>query len=147
VVAMSEQALPERLPNELTDRDQWVCWRTEDRDGKSTKIPVDPSTGRFASTTDPSTWCSFDRAHEYARDTGEIAGLGFVFTDADPFVGVDLDDCRDPNTGRPTELAKDIVDRLDSYTEVSPSGTGFHVIVRGVLPEGRNRHGDVECYL
>jgi primase-polymerase (primpol)-like protein len=130
----------------MTNRNQWVCWRTEDRDGNPTKVPVDPSTGRFASTTDPSTWCSFDRAREYAQDTEDVAGLGFVFTEGDPFVGVDLDDCRHPDTGRPTEVARDVVDRLDSYTEVSPSATGYHVIVRGDLPEGRNRHGDIECY-
>lgn len=143
---MTDDSLHGHLPDELTDRDQWVCWRTEDRDGKPTKIPVDPSNGRFASTTDCTTWSPFDRAHEYARVTEAVAGLGFVFTEDDPFVGVDLDDCRDPETGQPTTLAKDIIDRLDSYTEISPSETGYHVIVRGTLPGGRNRHGSVECY-
>ena len=143
---MNDRSFIERLPDDLTDRDQWVCWRTETRDGTPTKVPIDPSTGRFASTTDPSTWGSFDRAHEYARKTDAVDGLGFVFTEDDPLVGIDLDGCRDPETGRPTERAKDIVDRLDSYTEVSPSGTGYHVIVRGSLPSGRNRHDDVECY-
>jgi primase-polymerase (primpol)-like protein len=143
---MTDLPRREDLPRSIANRNQWVCWRTEDRDGKPTKIPIDPSTGRFASTTDPSTWCSFDRAYEYALGADGVAGLGFVFTEDDPFVGVDLDGCRDPDTGRPAEVAKTIVDRLDSYTEVSPSGTGYHVIVRGDLPEGRNRHGDIECY-
>nr|WP_233265125.1 hypothetical protein [Halomarina oriensis] len=61
-------------------------------------------------------------------------------------VGVDLDDCRDSDTGELSENARAIVEQLDSYTEVSPSGTGVHVIVHGALPEGRNRHGDVELY-
>lgn len=82
------------------------------------------------------------REHTLAND----CGLGFVFTADDAFVGVDLDGCRDPETGTLDEPAQSIVDRLDSYTEVSPSGTGVHVLVLGALPEGRNRRGDVELY-
>ncbi|ELZ27030.1 hypothetical protein C474_16809 [Halogeometricum pallidum JCM 14848] len=74
------------------------------------------------------------------------SGLGFVFTDDDPFVGVDLDDCRDVETGNGDLWAVSIVDRLDSYTEVSPSGTGYHVIIEGTLPDGGNRTGDLELY-
>ncbi|WP_318571278.1 hypothetical protein [Salinigranum marinum] len=59
---------------------------------------------------------------------------------------MDLDDCRDSTTGELTSWAQDIVDRLDSYSEVSPSGRGVHVIVEGELPPGRNRRGDVEMY-
>ena len=133
------------VPVELREHEQWLCWRNEVRDGKETKIPVDPQTGDFASTTDPETWTSFEAAQERVED-GTPDGVGFVFTDSDPFVGVDLDDCRDAETGRLTEWADDIVERLDSFTEVSPSGTGLHVLVKGSLPDGRNRHGDVELY-
>lgn len=133
------------VPAELRDYEQWLCWRTEVREGKETKIPVDPTTGDFASTTDPDTWTSFDDARAPVED-GAPDGVGFVFTDDDPFVGVDLDDCRDPETGILSEWADDIIERLDSFTEVSPSGTGVHVLVKGSLPEGRNRHGDVELY-
>ncbi|WP_255152213.1 phage NrS-1 polymerase family protein [Halorarius halobius] len=134
----------EALPAAMVARPQWLCWRTEDRDGKATKVPVDPSTESFASTTDAETWTDFADAREYATRT-EV-GVGFVFTDDDPLVGVDLDDCRDPDDGTLTDWARDIVERLDSFTEVSPSGTGVHVIVEGELPGGRNRHGDVELY-
>jgi primase-polymerase (primpol)-like protein len=139
-------ALPttDRLPSDLLDYDQWVCWQTETRDGKQTKIPIDPSTGRYASATDPETWTNFDRACEHARATSSAAGIGFVFTDDDPFVGVDLDDCR---TGDAVAgWATDIIERLDSYTEISPSETGYHIIARGSLPAGPNRRGGVECY-
>ena len=78
--------------------------------------------------------------------TTDATGVGFVFTDDDPIVGVDLDDCRIPETGKTREWASDIVDRLDSFTEISPSGTGYHVLVEGTLPEGRNRKDDVELY-
>ncbi|SFT09256.1 phage NrS-1 polymerase family protein [Halostagnicola kamekurae] len=133
------------LPEQLRKRDQWVCWRGESRDGKPTKIPVTPGSGEFASSTDPTTWTSVKTALEYA-DSREADGVGFVFTDDDPIVGVDLDDCRDPETGDVDDVAQDIIERLDSYTEISPSGTGFHVLIEGELPSGRNRRGSIELY-
>lgn len=134
------------LPARLTAREQWVCWREQERDGKLTKVPVDPTTGEHASTADDRTWASFDTARSYATSEATIAGIGFVFTTTDPFVGVDLDDCRDPDTGTLTERTQAIVRQLDSYTEVSPSGTGVHVLVTGDLPGQRTRAGDVEMY-
>ncbi|MUW13469.1 hypothetical protein GJ633_01505 [Halorubrum sp. CBA1125] len=133
------------LPQALIDRDQWVCWRPHERDGKPTKVPIVPGTTQFASTTDPDTWRRFQTARE-AVTTTSVDGLGFVFTADDPLVGIDLDDCRDPETGEPTAWASRIISQLDSYTEVSPSGTGYHVLVSGTLPEGRNRAGDLELY-
>jgi len=133
------------LPELLVEYDQWVCWREQTRGDKPTKVPVNPHTGRFASATDDETWGSFETAREYAVD-GSAEGLGFVFCDDDPFVGVDLDDARDPETETPTDWAKSIIDELNSYTEISPSGTGYHVLVEDELPPGRNRRGDVELY-
>ena len=133
------------IPDALVEREQWVCWREEDRDGKPTKVPVMPTSGAFASTTDPDTWTGFETAFEFL-DTGEVDGVGFVFSEDDPIVGVDLDDCREPETETVDSTAQDIIERLDSYTEVSPSGTGFHVLVAGALPDGRNRRGSVELY-
>jgi primase-polymerase (primpol)-like protein len=131
-------------PAALVTRDQWVAWRIQERNGKETKVPVNPATGNYASATDSETWADFATAREHA--TASANGVGFVFTEDDPLVGVDLDDCRDPDDGSLTDWAKDIVERVDSFTEVSPSGTGLHVLVKGELPEGRNRHGDVELY-
>ncbi len=133
------------LPENLCERDQWVCWKEESRDGKPTKIPVIPGSGEFASSTDSETWASFETALEYT-DTGNADGVGFVFTDDDPIVGVDLDDCRDPESGDVDDVALDIIERLDSYTEISPSGTGFHVLIEGELSNGRNRRGSIELY-
>ncbi|MFD1562819.1 hypothetical protein ACFR99_04575 [Haloarchaeobius amylolyticus] len=135
------------VPEALCTRNQWICWKQAERNGETTKIPVDPQTAGFASTTDEGTWCDLETALECVEsDSTAVNGLGFAFTKSDPFVGVDLDDCRDPDTGQPTEQAKTIVGRLDSYTEVSPSGTGYHVLVAGELPEGRNRRGHIEIY-
>ncbi len=144
---MSEPMIdkPEAIPETLRERDQWVCWREEKRDGKPTKIPVTPGAGGFASATESETWASFEAARDYT-ETEHADGIGFVFTDDDPIVGVDLDDCRDPETGDADDVALDIIARLDSYTEVSPSGTGYHVLITGELPDGRNRRGSVELY-
>lgn len=133
------------LPTVLVERNSWVCWREKRREGKLTKIPIDPDTGRYASATDQSTWGSFQAARERA-EADALSGLGFVFTEADPIVGVDLDDCRVPETGTMLDWAERIVETLDSYTEVSPSGTGVHVLVEGTLPGDRSRKGDVEIY-
>ncbi|WP_458189454.1 phage NrS-1 polymerase family protein [Haladaptatus sp. NG-WS-4] len=133
------------IPPPLLDHDQWVCWREQTRSEKVTKVPVNPATGRYASTNKPETWTSFDDARSYATDSS-VDGIGFVFTEADPFVGVDLDDARDPDSDTATGWAAKIMEQLDSYTEISPSETGYHVLVEGTLPPGRNRRGDVELY-
>lgn len=143
---ISEDAIPDRM----RDIEQWICWREDDRDGKPTKVPIKPyrtSGTSFASSTDPSTWRGFETAITYHRESSSRTdGVGFVFAPEAGIVGVDLDNCRDPNTEALEPWAADIVERLDSYTELSPSGTGVHVLVEGALPAGRNRRGDVEIY-
>lgn len=130
----------DNIPNTLQDRDQWVLWREEERDGDLTKAPKQPG-GAYASSTDPDTWTSFSTARD-AYASGEFDGIGFVFTDDGPFLGVDLDSC--VKDGDLTGGAWDVVKRLDSYTEGSPSGTGLHVICRGFLPDLGNRSSDVK---
>ena len=132
------------IPTELRGLPQWVGWRLIEREGanKPRKLPLRPFDGAPASTTDPTTWGTFEQALACPR----ASGVGFVFTSGDPYVGVDLDGCRDPLTGVLEPWAAAAVERLNSYTEVSPSGTGVHVIVRGTLPPGRRRSGAVEMY-
>jgi P4 family phage/plasmid primase-like protien len=135
------------VPSDLAERDRWVCWTERERDGKLTKIPVDPHTGDFASATDPETWGTLADARDcHAGGSVDIAGIGFVFAPEDTICGIDLDDARDPETGEPEPWARDIIQTLDSFTEVSPSGTGYHVYIHGFVPEGGNRRGDVELY-
>lgn len=111
-----------KIPLELRDRRQWVLHRN--------KQPFQP-TGERASTTNAASWSGFDDA---ANADGQFDGPGFVFSNDDPFVGVDLDRCRDAATGKIEPWAQDIVNRLDSYAEVSPSGNGIHIIAKGRLP-------------
>jgi len=129
----------------IRDLRQWVCWRSEERDGKTTKIPYSPITGRRASSTNPDTWGDYPEAVK-ARKERDFDGLGFVFTESDPFCGVDLDACVDPRTGEIASWASEIVRELDSYTEYSPSSMGLHVLLRAKLPPGRNRKDRIEIY-
>jgi len=134
------------VPAGLADRRQWVAWKSKIRpDGSCAKVPINPATGYPADVTEPHTWGTLAEAQATAARL-EFAGVGFVFTEVDPFVGIDLDGCRDPETGDLKPWAAAIVRRLDSYAEVSPSGTGVHIIVLGELPAGGRRRGKVEMY-
>ena len=69
-----------------------------------------------------------------------------MFTEEDAFAGVDLDGCLDPETGEIESWAQELIEELNSYTEISPSGIGVHILVRAQLPPGRNRKGRIEFY-
>jgi len=130
---------PRHIPHELCMRPQWVLWRLEDRDEQPKKIPYKPrNPDQQASTTDMSTWATFGEAVQ-AYEDHQFSGIGFVFTQDDFFVGVDLDHCRDGDTGILKPWAQDIIKALNSYTEVSQSGAGIHIFVRGVLTVKRHR--------
>lgn len=133
---------PEGIPGELKVRRQWVTWRLEERGGKLTKVPYTPGTSHKASSTDLLTWRSFEDALD---GLDRCDGIGFAFCSGDPFTGVDLDDCRDLETGEVEPWAAKIVADLGSYTELSPSGTGLHIIAKGeILSNGKR--GRVEMY-
>jgi primase-polymerase (primpol)-like protein len=89
------------------------------------------------------TWRSFEEAMQ-ALQNGRYSGVGFVFSSGDPFAAIDLDAVRDPQTGQLEEWAAEIIRDLNGYAEVSPSGKGVHVIVRGKAPN--KRRGKVEAY-
>lgn len=113
----------ENIPEELRSYPQWVCH-------DAAKRPIDPHTGQLADVTDPTTWGSFDQARA-AHDAGNGVGIGFVFTESDPFTGIDLDV---PQGATPTAFQNEIYNRFPSYTETSPSGRGLHIIVKGQVP-------------
>ena len=96
-----------------------------------------------ASTTNPATWGRFDDAFD-AVSSGKADGVGVVLGDG--FIGIDIDHCRNAETGEITAAALALIRTLNSYTEISPSGTGVHIWVRGACPPGGlHRHG-VELY-
>jgi hypothetical protein len=116
--------------NELSERDQWVCWRYETRNGKQTKMPRQPDGGE-AKSNDPTTWTSYDAC---LKSAGRFSGIGYVFSADDPYVGIDFDACLNPD-GTAAAWAAPWLAMLGSYSEVSPSGNGVKVFVRGKLPE------------
>lgn len=135
-------------PDDLTELDQWVLWKYEPKqDGNLTKVPYSVRGGR-AATSNPDTWSSFQEATDaFSEDT--YAGLGFVFTGSDPFVGIDLDDClNDDGTLKP--WAHPILERFaDTYAEISPSRTGVKIFARGRLNRSvkfPHESGAVEVY-
>lgn len=111
--------------------DSWVCWKFEQRDGKRTKVPYHPC-GKRALATDSRSWSTFS-----AVSRADFEGVGFVFSDRDPYSGVDFDGCMIDGEMHPS--ANRLVEALSSYTEVTPSGNGLHVIVRGRWNGRRNR--------
>ena len=130
---------------DMRDLRQWLCWRSEERNGKPTKIPYSPLTGQRASSTTPGTWAGYEEAVRACEEHG-YGGIGFVFTSEDDLCGVDLDGCLNADTGEIEPWARIIIEEVDSYTEISPSGKGVHILVRATLPEGRNRKGRFETY-
>ena len=139
--------LPENVPSLLRELTRWVCWRLvwrlTPRGGQWTKVPVDPKTGGNADTMDRGTWGTLEVA--LARfDMGGVDGIGIVLGDG--LAGVDLDKCRDPATGVIDPSCEEIARGLDSYSEISVSGTGVHVLLLAKLPPGGRRKGPVEMY-
>src|SRR4051812_43146582 len=122
---------PEGIDPELKSFRHWVVWEAVPKsDDKIDKIPHDPKTGKRADTTDSRTWASFPEALEALEVSPDrYAGLGFVFSSGDPFTGVDLDSCRDPETGVLEQWAATILAAFEegAYIEASPSGCGVHI--------------------
>jgi primase-polymerase (primpol)-like protein len=132
---------PEQIPAELKALPQWVIWRyfwLAIR-LKWDKPPLNARTGNAASTTDANTWAPFVRALE-SYHLGAFDGIGVVLTSENEFFGFDLDHCRDPNTGAIEPWALTIIQEFNTYTEISPSGTGLRGFGRGRLPT-KDRHG------
>ena len=141
--ATAKKILPvlvENIPEELKARPQWVVWKAVGE--KPDKVPYSAKTGCKASSTDLMTWSTFEEALE-AYEKDHYAGVGFVFCSADPYAGIDLDGCVDEG-GQIDDWALQIVRYFDSYTELSATGSGLHVIVRGDVPN--RRKDEVEVY-
>jgi putative DNA primase/helicase len=123
------------IPKELKDIDQWVSWKQIDTPVGEKKIPIKPD-GRPANILSPSDWSPFSRT---ATDQ-----KGFVFTYDDVYWGVDIDRCLNDNDEL-SDTSLRIIRTMNSYTEISPSGQGLHIIVKAPKSIGlyRNR-GDKE---
>lgn len=128
----------ENLPSELKAENAWVnVWN-------NSKIPMQTTIRKGASSVFPDTWGTFEKAAENVEN-GVYDGIGYVFHDTG-IVGIDIDAGRDED-GFLSPLAVDILRHCQSYTEWSRSGRGVHVLIRGDLPfKGRNNREGVEIY-
>jgi hypothetical protein len=119
-----------QLPN-------WVVWKwIKKPDGKWTKPPfIASSPDRNAKNNDPKTWRSHFEACS-AVETGKADGIGFCLLNTN-ICAFDIDDCRDVETMEIDPFAMELVKRANSYTEISPSGTGLRIIGTG---SNRNLH-------
>ncbi|PTE79279.1 phage/plasmid primase, P4 family [Staphylococcus gallinarum] len=137
----------EQIPYELKELDHWCCFKIEKVDnGRFTKRPYNPNTNEMAKSNDESTWVSFEDA---ASQSLNYDGIGFFFKA--PYVGIDLDKVgneieaylEEPDTDN---IISEFINVLETYAEISPSGTGIHLITKGELPPRGRRRGNVEIY-
>ncbi len=129
-------------PTPVTDRHQWLTWKPTD-DGR--KIPRAPylhsdAPDRFVDAQDPAVWTDFETASEWAA---KLPGheLAFTIRNRDEYpdedlVLIDYDDARDPETGAIHPTVREQLEQAASYADVSPSGTGVHLLCKGMVPEG-----------
>lgn len=133
------------IPMELKRIPRWVLWRLvevgEGESKKWSKLPAQPN-GQPASSTDPATWTDFLTAQSaYEQDPIKFSGVGFVFSDEDNLIGVDLDDCYDHQTNTFTNAAlQHIAESISGYMEISPSGTGVKIFTRADLKSAHVDH-------
>lgn len=133
------------IPDDLKQLKNWCVWKFEKRNGKRTKIPFNAETGEFAKSNDKSTWSSY----ETAVNAEGVDGIGFFFEP--PYLGIDIDDIDDDlhrfkQGDKLDNIVSEFNEAFKSYTEVSPSGNGLHIIVKGKIPGSRRRKGNIEMY-
>lgn len=138
----------EQIPQELKALPNWICWDAvpDEKRGKIKKVPINALTGGGAMSNNPSTWCDFDTA---VKASEKHSGIGFMFGGC-PYFGVDIDGKEEEleayQRGENGNIISEFISTLQSYTEISQSGKGIHIICRGKLPKRGRRKGSVEMY-
>ncbi len=130
------------IPQALKARNRWAPWAAtwDNKRGKYDKRP-----GLGLSINKPESWLSFNAALvAFQREPHRFAGLGYVMTNPHGIVGIDLDRCVDDGVVAP--WAQRVVDQLQSYTEISPSGHGLRIFVSGSAADGTNHEVGIEVY-
>lgn len=132
------------IPDELKQLDQWVLHDDE-------KIPKQPN-NENASSTNPNTWGDYWTALEaWKNRRRDFRGIGFVVQESNGYVLIDIDKCRNKSTGVIADWAMQIIRKMNSYTEISISGTGIHIFVKGIKTKAGNKKkfehgGAIEIY-
>jgi putative DNA primase/helicase len=126
------------IPEKIKQLKRFVLWRLEaaGKDSHLTKVPY-TRRGHKASTTRPQTWCSFDEALDALQNGSDVfSGIGIVLGDG--IMGIDLDGVINED-GDLSREAAEIVEEVPGYVEVSPSGTGLHILTVAKLPDDRDK--------
>ncbi len=152
---VSIKPLVANIPADLQELKQWVLWKyiwKDDRSGTGewAKMPMQVS-GYPAKSNNSATWSTFkDALSAWATNAASFDGLGFMFTPESGIVGVDVDNCIEPDENgdlRANKVASRVIELLDSYTELSPSSTGIHVIVKAEFADAlKDSHTGIEVY-
>lgn len=131
------------IPSEMHFFRQWIVWRFEDKGGKKPdKVPYSPLFNGHAAVDAPGTWGAYDDAVR-RYEAGGMDGIGFVLTEDDPYCFIDLDDA--DGHQETFDRQKRILDMCPGYAELSPSGTGLHIITKAAIERGRKR-SKIEVY-
>ncbi|WP_145397543.1 phage/plasmid primase, P4 family [Staphylococcus epidermidis] len=136
------------IPEELKELPQWVLWRAEwnNKRQQYEKVPYSFS-GYRASSTNKDTWTIFDAIHNLYEENNLYDGIGFMLSDNDKYIVLDIDNAIDENGQINSDLALEMTEL--TYCEMSPSGTGLHCFFKGELPEQRKKKRsdlDIELY-
>ena len=99
----------EQFPQALKESRRWVCF-------DAAKTPINPATGQNAKPNDPATWGTLEAAQAAVSRFG-LRGVGVILGDG--LCGIDIDHCRDPDTGQLSDMAREIIDRMQTYAEES----------------------------
>lgn len=132
-----------QIPGELKNLKQWVLWKLEEvKEGKITKVPYQIN-GYKANTKKSRTWNTFEKVvKEFSK--GQYQGIGFVLSENDEYVGIDFDNCISED-GKINESIEDIINDCNSYAEISQSGKGIHIIIKGNLHRAIKKK-EIEMY-
>ncbi|MEI7604288.1 MAG: AAA family ATPase [bacterium] len=131
------KVIPENIPDSLKIHPSWGLWKYQQRGSKWTKPPYQLS-GKMAGVDDKNSWTTYENALE-AYSTGEYDGIGFMFSKESNVMGIDIDNCRNPETGEVKQFIKNLLKNIPTYIEVSPSGKGLHILAFGRLPSGERK--------
>lgn len=134
------------VPPFLQSKRIWILWKTAERDGHVTKIPISAAPGLpWARSNHPEDWVDYDTAAKCAAKTG--LRMGVMLPPDRSVLFADLDDSID-ESGELSAIAKDVLALLPScYAEVSQSGHGLHLLCQGTIPRNsKNSALGVELY-
>lgn len=150
-MAVSGKVIFENIPEYLQQHGLFCLWRYEVVDGRQTKVPYNPKAiSRKASTTAPSTFTTLSYIPQHIDNYTGFDGIGMLVSG--DIAGIDIDHCFDDN-GDLTDKAREIIEAIDSYTEISPSGHGIRIFFRWTDGSGYDKvkyyikHDDLEVYI